>query len=263
MRSEGSFVMMPTVFSQFFGFQIGTQIILRQHRRVAYVSLTESEQLEITSLQNCSRMKRVSVWVLTFLLVSGFAMYLAGCLVYIFSIINKLGANPLPPINYSIASVGTALMDSAVAGGEGRLRWLQIVWFLLGVAMPLLSNSLYLILLWKPMSKFRLEQLLFASEIAFAWSSAEVFILSTIFAVSEIPTFGNGLIESGCSYCYVVDSKLLPELAVIIVGALASTVASVWLFQVAHKTLYAGRERYPVTSRRGCPGWSCLFPARE
>ena len=63
-------------------------------------------------------------------------------------------------------------------------------------------------------------------------------MLSTIFAVLEIPTFGEGLIDSGCRTCYVVDSMLLAELAVTGVGTIASMGAAMWLHQVSRSKVY-------------------------
>ena len=179
-----------------------------------------------------------SVLPLTFLLVASFAVYLAGCIVFTFKLINTQGTHTLVPKYESVISIGQSLPGSAFPGTKGQLRWLQLVWFILTLAAPLLSNVLSLLLVWLPWSRRELIPLFFAAEWAYAWSSAEVLFVSTIFAVVQIPTFGNGLITSGCTSCYVVDSQLLPTLAVLGAGTLCNMVANCALFSLTQRALY-------------------------
>jgi hypothetical protein len=199
---------------------------------------------------------------LTFLLLSGFALYLAGCLVYIFSITNSSRGAVVDSSLYSVANLGVKLPESAVAGHLGMYVWLAIVWYLLGVALPLLSSLLFLAVLWAPLSRTALERLLFAAEVVFAWSCSEVFVISTIAAVAQIPKFGNGLISAGCTVCFVVGSQVLPELSALAVGALLQVVASCWCFAAARGVVYRGRLVLPPSRRReaGAPDrWSCSY----
>lgn len=183
-----------------------------------------------------------SILPLTFLLVASFAVYLAGCIVFTFKIVNTQGTHTLDPKYESVISIGQSLPGSAFPGTKGQLRWLQLVWFILTLAAPLLSNVLSLLLMWMPWSRRDLIPLFFAAEWAYAWSSAEVLFVSTIFAVVQIPTFGNGLITSGCTSCYVVGSQLLPTLAVLGAGTLCNMVANCTLFPLTQRALY-GPER--------------------
>jgi hypothetical protein len=130
------------------------------------------------------------------------------------------------------------LPKSARDEDKGAMRWLQIIWFFHGVAAPMTTNFLLGLLLWIPLERKQLQRLFFWAEISFAWSGAEVFVLSTIIGVLEIPTFGDGLIDSGCRTCYVVDSMLLAELAVTGVGTIASVGAAMWIYQVSRSKLY-------------------------
>jgi hypothetical protein len=225
---------------------IGTHMILYHHRKVMDVS-QEGEDEEGSpphvnpsprGLQQVTGMSMRSAVMLTTLLVAGTALYLAGCLLDIFRITKTRGPYELEPDDYSIVSVGRELPESARDQDEGAMRWLQIIWFFLGVAAPLATNILLVLLLWVPLERNGLQRLFFCAEVSFAWSGAEVFVLSTIFAVLEIPTFGDGLIDSGCRTCYVVDSMLLAELAVTGVGTIASMGAAMWLYQVSHSKLY-------------------------
>jgi hypothetical protein len=190
--------------------------------------------------------------LLSGLLGVGFVLYLAGCIVIIFSVSNYSRGALVDSSLYSIMNLGGMLTDSAVNGHLGMYVWLQIIWYLLGVALPLLSSALFILLLWAPLPLAQLETLYFAAEVVFAWSSAEVFVLSTIFAVAQIPKFGNGLISAGCTVCFVVQSQLLPELAIITVGAVLQVFASCWCFRVAHKILYRDRLLYPTQAKSCC-----------
>jgi hypothetical protein len=186
--------------------------------------------------------------LLSLLLVSAFALYLAGCLVFIFSVSNYSQGKMQNSLLYSIVNLGKKLPESAVDGHLGMYVWLEIIWYVLGVALPLLSCQLFLAILWVPLSRSALERLFFAAEVVFAWSSAEVFVLSTIFAVAQIPKFGNGLISSGCTLCFVVQSQMLSELSILALGAVLHVVASCWCFAVVHKVIY--RDRLMVRSSR-------------
>jgi hypothetical protein len=134
-----------------------------------------------------------SAVMLTILLISGTTLYLAGCLLDIFRTTNTRGPFELEPDGYSIISVGRALPESTRDQDEGAMRWLQIIRFFLGVAAPLATNALLGLLLWVPLERKQLQRLFFCAEVSSAWSGAEVFMLSTIFAVLEIPTFGDGI----------------------------------------------------------------------
>jgi hypothetical protein len=190
--------------------------------------------------------------LLSGLISAGFILYLAGCIIIIFSVSNYSRGALVESSLYSIMNLGGMLTESAVNGHLGMYVWLQIIWYLLGVALPLASSALFLLLLWAPLPRAQLETLYFASEVVFAWSSAEVFVLSTIFAVAQIPKFGNGLISAGCTVCFVVQSELLPELAVITVGAILHVVAGCWCFGVVHKILYRDRLLYQSQGRSCC-----------
>lgn len=232
---------------------IGTHMVLYHHRKIMYIhTITVKEVSQEgededaspphanpppSGLQQVTGMPMRIAIMLTILLIAGSALYLAGCLLDIFRITNTRGPYESAH-DYSIVSLGRDLPDSARDQGRGAMRWLQIIWFFLGVAAPLTTNILLGLLLWIPLDRNQLQRLYFWAEVSFAWSGAEVYVLSTIFAVLEIPTFGDGLIDSGCRTCYIVDSMLLTELAVTGVGTITSIGAALWLHHVSHNKLY-------------------------
>jgi hypothetical protein len=74
--------------------------------------------------------------------------------------------------------------------------------------------------------------------ITFSWSSIEVLMFCILFSVLQIPGFGNGLIESGCEYCYQVGSSIFPKFAVLAVASALHVAVSLWLYRQAHAVLF-------------------------
>jgi hypothetical protein len=236
---------------------IGTHMILYHHRNIMYNcndpakeeaqeeqqddddDVDDTSPLPLCGLQKVTGMSMRSAVVLTIFLITGAALYLAGCLVGIFRITNTRGPFVLEPDSYSIVSIGQALADSGRERDEGKMRYLQIIWFFLGVGLPLATNVLLGLLIWVPLERKQLQRLFVCAEISFAWSAAEVFVVSTIFAVLEIPVFGDGLIDSGCQTCYTVDSLLLIELLLMGMGTIVNMGAALWLYKVSHNKLYS------------------------
>lgn len=70
-------------------------------------------------------------------------------------------------------------------------------------------------------------------------SCAEVLLLSTIFAVQQMPVFGDGLVESNCAACFLVDTKILPEFSVLCIGTILNVGVNVWLYRKAHGILFS------------------------
>jgi hypothetical protein len=222
-------------------------MILYQHRSIIYGSIPVVSQDEPKGLFNIGKsntvspISKTSIWSLSFLIAVGFVLYLWGCLVYTYRVINERGNIEVNSSSYAIRTIGRDLPLSAVDGGKGMFVWLEIIWYTLGMAFPLLSSVLFIALLWLPVSKAGLERLFFASEVVFAWSGSEVYVLSTVMAVAQLPTFGNGLINSGCSTCFVVTSQMFPELVVMAVGAVVNIAAFCCCFLLVHPVIYHDR----------------------
>ena len=76
-------------------------------------------------------------------------------------------------------------------------------------------------------------------EITLAWSGCEVLVLSTVLAIREIPTFGEGLIETGCSSCYVVETDFLVASVILwVVGTVATLSTAAVVLRAAHCQAY-------------------------
>jgi hypothetical protein len=217
-----------------------TQLVLRRHRSLIYRPVLPEDDT-VKGARHIGNFTTASVVSLTFLWLAASALFISGILLYTFQLSTSQGTHKLPPVDYSIVKLGKELPYSSQPGTEGRMRWLQLVWFFLGVAIPLLHIVMCGVLLYAPLTKTRLERLFFWTEVSFSWSSAEVFAVSTIFAISQVPTFGNGLIKSGCVTCYVVGASLLPELGVLLAGTVAYMGAAFWLFKLMRPVIFEGR----------------------
>lgn len=228
-----------------------TQHVLRRHWSIIYRPVTEHEDAQRVALH--TTIPRRTTWSILFLLVAATALLIAGIIVPVYRVSSAQGTAEQESVLFSIVQLGRELPFSSEDGSEGRMTWLAIVWFALSVAFPLLCIVLCGMLLYIPLCRRKLERLLFVSKVSFAWSGAEVFCLSTIFAISQVPKFGNGLIKSGCVSCYVVDAQLLPELGVLVAAAVTYMVASLWVFRLAHARVFQGRlgDGSPVATSLG------------
>mmetsp|Transcript_8956 Transcript_8956/g.24830 ORF Transcript_8956/g.24830 Transcript_8956/m.24830 type:complete len:475 (-) Transcript_8956:63-1487(-) len=197
------------------------------------------------SFQQLVGMKSLYAWLLTLCLAVAFALYLLGCILYIFKVKNIQQLTRITEVDYSIVSIGSDLNGSFREGDEGAERYMQIVWFFLGMVMPLLCLLQFGILLWWPKfsSRATLERAYFCAEILFAWSGAEVYFISTLFGVTEFSKFGDGLVDVGCSQCYKVEADFyIPELLIWGIGGVGlGLVATITISVLGHKALY-GRQ---------------------
>ncbi len=94
------------------------------------------------------------------------------------------------------------------------------------------------ILYLKPFTKARQERLFFLTEISFGWECVEIFMISSIFAVLQIPDFGNSIIQDQCDNCFTVGVEILPQFSVSAIAAVVHVTVNVWLYVKAHRVLY-------------------------
>jgi hypothetical protein len=165
-------------------------------------------------------------------------IYLAGVIVESFEVTSTRGTES-ESTSYSITSIGLEIPKSYIDSSDLGTRFIQAMWFFLAVVMPLWCSFLFLILYTFPgLSKIWMERIFTMAEIAFAWSCAEVLLISTIFAVLQMPIFGNGLVENDCTTCFVITSRILPKFALLCVGTVLNVSVNVWLYRKAHSAIY-------------------------
>ncbi len=233
----------------FFGFVLSTmlsllatQLILYRHRLVCYHDVSNGENAYSDDKQTLSNLSNTSAFLVVAMLVATSTLHLVGCFLDIYRISDQRGTTHQER-SYSVVSVGQAVPSSTTESVHFWITWIQYMWFFLVVAMPLWSNLMLATLYVLPMKRGPREMVFLLSEIAFSWSTVEVLLVSTIFAILQIPAFGNGLVKVGCKSCYVVGSSLLGNFAVLVVGTLCQIAATVWLYRRAHRTLYFPLQR--------------------
>ena len=175
--------------------------------------------------------------VVVFLLVTCVVLHFVGCALEIFEVENTRGDESFV-VSYSVFSIGKEIPGTQEDPDSFGIRWIQFMYFLFAVALPPWTSILFAILYLYPMVPSVKEKVFFLSEITFSWAAVEVFVLSVIFSILQIPKFGNGLIESGCAECYRVDSALYAEFAVICVSTALIVGVNIWLFIRAHKVIF-------------------------
>lgn len=212
----------------------GTHLILFLHRKVLY---GKSEKASEEVKKSLSEVTKTSPLLVLVLVVSTLGLYVAGCFVDIYYVSSER-ADILEKDYFSIVSVGLDFPESSYAENNAGPVWIQAMYFFLGLAMPIWTNVLSCALFLVPMKPSMQRICFFLSEMAFAWSATGALTLSALTSVLQIPKFGNGLIDSGCSQCYVVSSKMLPEFAIVAVGAISNVGILFGLYLRAKKQLY-------------------------
>jgi len=230
-----------------------THLILHLHRRVMYGKEDDMVKNEVRgaegsvdSRRNLAAAAGTPSPVVGLLTIVAFVLMLGGSFLETFVFIyDKAGEHE--ERRFSLISIGTSVPTSAKDPSLFGIRFIQAFYFILVLAAPLYNIVLFGYLYFMPMAARSRRRLLFLTEVTFAWGAIEVYFISAIFSVLQIPEFGTGVIDSGCSTCFEVGAKLLPEYTVLSIGAILNFGLSLWLIFRAHGVLY---EHAPET--RGC-----------
>ena len=226
-----------------------THLVLFHHRRIIYKHVIEPNDVSNPPKTLAARMSTVARMLLISLLLAALAMYLVGSLTDFFRVTNSQSGIIRAIKPYSLAAIGQDLPDAKrdyePAGG---LIFLQIVWFFLGIVLPLAVPLALLVLLFLPLNVLR--QGLLVAEIIMAWSCGEVVLISTVLAIREIPTFGDGLIDTGCAQCYIVDTKFTSEVSLLAVGTACTLGAAIYILKIAHGVAYPRHQTHAIERRR-------------
>lgn len=125
-------------------------------------------------------------------LLTSFALLLSGACVLMFTFAYSIGSKKSQE-EFSLVMVGIKVPQvSRYSPKRFGVRWMQIMYFILSIAAPLWNLILLFILFFVPMRKRIQIRFLYLCEVTFAWGAAEVFIISAIFSVFQIPKFGTG-----------------------------------------------------------------------
>lgn len=141
---------------------------------------------------------------------------------------------------HSLVSIGSLIPGSYTDPSNVLIRLVQAFYFILAIALPVYSCVLLLILFLWPFSTIReMHRLFILTEIAFAWSSLDVYALSAVSSASQVPKFSTGIVDTGCRTCYEVVPTIAPSVGWAFAGAAANLAVGLWLLNKAHRTLFA------------------------
>ena len=171
------------------------------------------------------------VFVATSLIVS-VGLYIAAIILKIFEVESTRGTTSVIS-RYSILSIGQSIPRASLEPNSVGIRFIQFMWYFLVVAVPIWYHLVFLVLYFAPLSKVWLKRVFILAEMAFIWSCAEVLLVSTIFAVWQLPTFGAGLVHADCNYCFVVNTKLLSPFAIFCVAVASNVIVFIVHFRKA------------------------------
>jgi hypothetical protein len=225
---------------------LGTHTVLYFHRLVQYDKPGEAvkestdgteEQPSGQETEVLAKKMNCSIALIAAALVTSFALHIAGCVLETYEVIEMRPTSTTYKA-YSVVSVGLGVPDSTLTPNGFGTRWVQAMFLFLAVALPLWNTVLFAALYLYPMTKTLRERLFVLTEITFSWACIEVMMISAVFSVLQIPSFGNGLIDAGCDQCFEVGSKVLPTFSVLAISAGFQVGLNFFLYRKAHGAVY-------------------------
>jgi hypothetical protein len=118
--------------------------------------------------------------------------------------------------NFSYARIGRLMPGDFGSTHDGATRLLQVVYFLLGIAMPMASLYFCFILWIIPLPLVVQRLMMIMAEISNAWSALDVFCVSLVATFLQIERLTEAFIGSSCSSynltadeCFAMHCKLL------------------------------------------------------
>ena len=159
----------------FYGFVIATMlslasthIILHYHRKVLCHQGAEAS-VETKGLKELGGLSDKFIMTALASLVVSMVFFIAGIVVETFEVTNTRGETSTTT-GYSIASIGLAIPGAYVDTSHSGTRFIQFMWFFLGITTPLLCSALFVALYSIPtLSKPTMEMIFTSAEITFAW----------------------------------------------------------------------------------------------
>jgi hypothetical protein len=100
-------------------------------------------------------------------------------------------------VKYSMISIGTKMV--AAQADPAGVTFLQICFYIFGLAAPIAFTALAIALWLAPMKKERLGWLHYSAEILYAWAALDVFCVSIAAALLEIGQFASFAVGRKCN----------------------------------------------------------------
>eukprot|EP00472_Partenskyella_glossopodia_P012166 CAMPEP_0197522608 /NCGR_PEP_ID=MMETSP1318-20131121/7720_1 /TAXON_ID=552666 /ORGANISM="Partenskyella glossopodia, Strain RCC365" /LENGTH=371 /DNA_ID=CAMNT_0043075029 /DNA_START=1 /DNA_END=1116 /DNA_ORIENTATION=- len=207
--------------------------------------------------------------IVTFMLLLGFAVIIWGSFVESFKFEFKGLAGQFlgdqASAGYSLISIIEAVPQAAEDPSAFGIRWMQSVFYMVSFLIPVVHMVVMLILFWVPMTARFQYAVFFFSEILFAWSALDVFVVSILAAILQIQQFAhflvgdkcdaiNGFIEQyltgylgGYNTCFTVIATLSDGCWILFFASLISFAVSQIVMRTCHKAMYGRLHR--VASR--------------
>jgi hypothetical protein len=208
----------------------------RQARTESFRDSPTSEKKEMNTLANLCGPRYSSLYILPLIVTSG-ALIVAGYFLEVvtFTYITQEGD---PDVRmYSMWSIGRDLPSSTKSPSGFGINWLQVMYFLLSLVIPVWGLLGISILFYYPLAMDQMEKFLFYIEVNFAWSMVGPLVLSVLVSSRQLPVFANDIVENECENCLTVVGGVEPAIAVVLIGALLQAVLTIYLFYGARRVL--------------------------
>lgn len=158
--------------------------------------------------------------------------------------------------SYSLLTLGTSLPQSAEEASFG-LVCLEMAYFFYLVVMPFSCLVALAALFTWPMTYTWQTRILVLAEICNAWSAVEVFALSILASLMELPTFAAFIVGDKCDFikalnllddgdddsCYTVTCSVASSVWFLICGAVLNSWIVSFTLKVAHHAMSEQRQR--------------------
>ncbi len=146
-----------------------THVILHYHRKVHYHQTMDTTISGKAGMKDLGGLSYGFIFMALASIFVSMALFIAGVIVESFEVTSTRGETSITTA-YSIASIGMSIPDAYVDPGHTGTRFIQFMWFFLGVATPLLCSALFFALYAIPsLSKTTMQIIFTSAEITFAW----------------------------------------------------------------------------------------------
>lgn len=239
---------------------VSSHIMLYLHRKAVYefnqyskkkkkeqLSVSEGTTDGFSDVQNNIEKKQTLLSILEkketfiYVLFCSFVSLIFSCVGYFIDTLTFSYKNELVDMftkSTSLHKVGTNIVKSTSDPNSSNIRFLQTLYIIVSIVIPICSIVNHIILYLIPMTVTMQKRVLLLSEINTAWNSIDVIALSFVFAIWQIPKISSGLVETGCTDCFIVKSRLKWTFAFTAIGSVSYMLCSYYLNASAHKALY-------------------------
>jgi hypothetical protein len=114
--------------------------------------------------------------------------------------------------DYSYYTIGSSLPEHTGEPNDVGVRWMQVSYFIFGLAMPLAMMVIFVVLWILPLSLTYQRHLFFLAQVLNAWSALDVFCLAIAASLLEIQQFALFVFRDYCGRLNVILENYFDEL---------------------------------------------------